>query len=93
MISKIEQVTSATGVSQEFAEEQLRCARGDVNTCVGQIFKHLNRVAKGFVAEENIRRTVSDAHGKMLMWIDLIGGEEIEYAIISFIFYVSLYPF
>mmetsp|Transcript_28622 Transcript_28622/g.75189 ORF Transcript_28622/g.75189 Transcript_28622/m.75189 type:complete len:1124 (+) Transcript_28622:110-3481(+) len=77
----IETIMSATGVSQDHAESLMRQANNDLQMAVGLGFAHKNRVAKGWVTEEDVKRIASESKTKSIMWIDLIGGEGIKYAL------------
>jgi hypothetical protein len=79
--AKAIEITSATGVSYTEAVSALKHANNDQSRAIGEIYAHKNRVAKGWIKEEAIKRNISEAQGKMIVWIDLIGGEEILYGL------------
>eukprot|EP00038_Savillea_parva_P028076 m.63056 g.63056 ORF g.63056 m.63056 type:complete len:1152 (-) comp8130_c0_seq1:38-3493(-) len=77
----VTQICSATGVDESTATAALRSAKGDVNIAVVNLYAHKNRVEKGWVRDDAVLRTISEGQGKIVMWVDLIGGEGIRYTL------------
>lgn len=68
-------------MARSLAAVAIRRAKGDTNHAIGEVYAHKNRVAKGWIKEdEAVQRTISEAQGKSVLWIDLIGGDNIQCA-------------